>query len=190
MQAQKQVITDLTVLTGFVADDCKVMRENAAVLQTWAQDLVDAFYNTLYGHGSTAKVFQEGERPHREKTFSDWYLEITSGEIDDDFWQRQWFVGLVHVKRQVDNQFVVGIMGRIQKIFLEKCMTVFEPAKAEQVFSAFKHITDVIAGLIVEGYKQQYLSAVERTSGISPALIERMATNEAAAMLDEARAKK
>ncbi|HEX2911685.1 MAG TPA: protoglobin domain-containing protein [Chloroflexia bacterium] len=184
----EQTLKDLITLTSFVEDDCKTLRDSAATTQTWADEIIATFYDTLFANKSTAAVFQEGERPHREETFRQWYLEITSGEINPTFWEHQWFVGLIHIKRGVNNEFVIGIMSRVQKLFLDKCMAEMDTLRAEQVFGAFKRVTDIIVGLIVEGYRQQYLSAVERTSGISRALVDRMAKVEAEGMIEEARA--
>ncbi len=185
----QQILEDLVVLTGFTEQDSQILRESAPQTKLWVEDIIKEFYDTLFAHSRTASVFTDSERPHREETLRQWYLEVTSGQISPDFWERQWFVGLVHIKRKVNNQFVVGILSRVQDLFLTKCMLEYDKARGERVFEAFKRVTDVIAGLIVEGYRLQYLSAVERVSGIEPALIERMAISEADRMVSEARSK-
>lgn len=183
----EQILEDLLALSGLLEEDCQLLHENTQYTQKWVDAVVNEFYDTLYGYANTAKVFREGERPHREETLRQWYIEVTSGKINAEFWQHQWFVGLVHIQRGVDNQFVLGILTRIQQLFLKKCLEEFERDKAQAVFGAFERITSVIAGLVVEGYRQQYLNAVERTSGISVGLINRMATVEANRMVQEAR---
>ncbi|MEI6043444.1 MAG: protoglobin domain-containing protein [Chloroflexota bacterium] len=183
----EQVVRDLVALTGFSAQDSQILRENAAHLQQWTDELTKVFYDTLYAYPRTAQVFVDGERPHREITLHDWYLEVISGQIKPEFWQRQWFVGLMHIKRGVDNQFLFGILSRVQLFFMDKCYQDFDPVKATRVFVAFKRMTDVIAGLIVESYRQQYLHAVERASGINQALIHRMAVVETVRMIVEIR---
>jgi hypothetical protein len=183
----EQILEDLLVISGLLDEDCQILRQNTQYTQKWVDAVVKEFYDTLYGYTNTAKVFREGERPHREETLHQWYLEVTSGAINAEFWQHQWFVGLVHIQRGVDNQFVLGILSRIQQLFLKKCLEEFEVAKAQAVFGAFERVTNVIAGLVVEGYRQQYLSAVERTSGITVTLIDRMAKVEANRMVEEAR---
>jgi len=72
---------------------CRVSPEHAAVIARNADALVAlgpeiaaAFYNTLFDHKPTAKVFHEGERPMREKTFLDWWERTAHGPIDDDYW--------------------------------------------------------------------------------------------------------
>jgi hypothetical protein len=46
---------------------------------------VKEFYDTLFGYKPKAEVFREGERPDREVTLRNWYLEVTSGKISSDF---------------------------------------------------------------------------------------------------------
>jgi hypothetical protein len=186
----EQVVKDLVALTGFSAQDGQIIRDNAAHLQKWTDELTKAFYDTLYAYPPTAHVFVDGERPHREVTLHDWYMEVTSGQLNPDFWQRQWFVGLMHIKRGVDNQFLFGILSRVQLLFFDKCYQEFEPGQARRIFIAFKRMTDVIAGLIVESYRQQYLIAVEQASGINRTLIDRMAVVETARMIVEIRGEK
>ena len=83
---------------------------------------------------------------------------------------------------------MLGIMSRVQQIFYMKCRQNFENAQAH--IGAFKRSTDVIAVLIAEGYFRSYLEAVQRTSGQSQALIDRMVGFAVAEMLAEARPSK
>jgi hypothetical protein len=117
-----------------------------------------------------------------------WYAEVTSGNTDARFWEKQWIIGLLHVLRGVENQYVLGVMNRVQLVFLHGCLQEFDTATAEKVYAAFKRVTDVIGGLIVEGYRLKYLEAVERTSGMSKALVDRMVSVEVSKMVEEARA--
>ena len=62
------------------------------------------------------------------------------------------------------------------------------PAEAEKVFGAFKRVTDIVAGLIAEGYFANYIVAMERSAGFKKALVERMMNVEIGKMLEEVRA--
>jgi hypothetical protein len=170
----EQILQDLITLTGLSEQDYQVLSEYADITQKWADEIVKEFYDTLFGHKPTAEVFREGERPDREVTLRNWYLEVTSGKISSDFWRRQWLVGLVHIPRKVSNRFMFGMMSRVQQIFLRKCLEAFEPLQAERIYSAFKRLTDVVAGLIAESYYLSYIEAMEHVGGLRMALIQRM----------------
>jgi hypothetical protein len=110
----EQILQDLITLTGLSEQDYQVLSEYADITQKWADEIVKEFYDTLFGHKPTSEVFREGERPDREVTLRNWYLEVTSGKISSDFWRRQWLVGLVHIPRKVSNRFMFGMMSRAQ----------------------------------------------------------------------------
>ncbi len=171
----EHIVKDLIVLTKFSDQDVQLLQQHAPQLQSWGEELIKEFYDTLYGYESTGKVFREGEREAREKTLRDWYLHITSvGQVDDAFWQQQWVVGLVHIIRGVTNPFMFGMTSRVQQFILRKCVEEFEPKQAIEIYSAFKRLTDVIAGLIAESYFSSYVEAMEKVGGFKLSLIKRM----------------
>lgn len=186
----EKVLKDLVALTGLAKRDFQILQEAAPQTQLWVEDFVEIFYDTLYGYESTSHVFKEGEREAREKTLRDWYLEVAGGDLNrQNFWHHQWFVGLVHIPRKVTNTFMFSMMSKVQQHFLQKCMNTFEPSQAVVVYTSFKRVTDVIAGLIAEGYFSNYILAMEQVAGLRPALIERMMNIEVGKMIAEARSK-
>lgn len=184
----EQIVKDLIVLTNFSDQDIQLLQQHAPKLQSWGGELIKEFYDTLYSHDSTSKVFRDDERAAREKTLRDWYLHVTSvGQADQQFWQQQWVVGLVHITRGVTNPFMFGMTSRVQQFILRKCAEEFEPAQAIQIYSAFKRLTDVIAGLIAESYFSSYVEAMEKVGGFKLTLIKRMIDLEINSKLKELR---
>ncbi len=164
-----------------------MLRDTAPQTQPWMEEFTKEFYDTLYGYVPTSHVFKPGERPDREVTLNTWYKEVTSGHITMDFWRRQWIVGLVHIPRRVTDPFMIGMMSRVQQVFLTKCMEAFEQQKALRTFLAFKRVTDTVTGLIAEGYFASYVEATERMTGQSRALTDRLVGLEISRMIEEAR---
>lgn len=185
--SMQETLKDLKVLTRYTDEDPIILQESASQTMAWKEEITQAFYDTLYGHSSTKAVFRDGERPAREDTLRGWYDIVTAGKVDDDFWKWQWFVGLIHIPRNISNPFMMGIMSCVQQLFRAKCYETFAPDEAEKIFGAFKRVTDIIAGLIAEGYFQSYVQAMERMSGQSRALIDRMVYMEVEEMIAEFR---
>jgi len=182
----EKVLHDMIVLTGFSEDDSRVLRETADVTATWAEEFTQAFYDLLFSYEPTAQVFREGERPAREASLKAWYDGVIHGNFTPEFWQQQWVVGLIHIARQVTNPYMLGMTSRVQQLFLHKCLETFELEQAEAVYGAFKRATDVVAGLVTEGYFQNYMQAMERVAGFRKALIVRMLDMEIRQMLEDA----
>ncbi len=181
----QKVLQDLITLTGYSEEDAQVLRETAPITQAWAEGFAQAFYDLLFSYEPTAKVFHPGERPAREASLKAWYAEVTSGNLTPAFWQQQWVVGLIHIARQVTNPYMLGMTSRVQQLFLQKCLEAFDPDQAQAVFLAFKRATDVVAGLVTEGFFQNYMLAMERVAGFRKALIVRMLDMEIRHMLEE-----
>lgn len=185
----EQVLEDLLTLSQLTEDDYQILKDSASVTQEWTQELTQHFYDTLYGYVPTSHVFKPGERPDRESTLIKWYMEVTSGNIDMNFWRRQWIIGLVHIPRRVTDPFMIGMMSRSQQFFLNKCLESFDAEQAIKVYTAFKRVCDTVTGLIAEGYFLSYVEATERMTGQSRALTDRLVSLEISRMIDETRAK-
>ncbi len=184
----EQALRDLAFLAGLTNQDFKILAETAPHTAPWADELVKAFYDLLYGYEATRTVFKEGERPKLEAGLRAWYFLVTEGKVAErKFWQWQWFVGLIHIKRQVRNPMMLGTMSRVQQLFLSKCLAEWEPARAEQVYTAFKRVTDVVVGLIAESYYLNYVEAMESVTGMRRALTQRMMDMEVDSMMDKSR---
>ncbi|GAB4358939.1 MAG: hypothetical protein Kow0060_13210 [Methylohalobius crimeensis] len=153
----EQTLRDLIELNGFSDCDPALLHTHYDKTSRWVDEIIKVFYDRLYGYEPTARVFEEGERPAREQTLHDWYLEVAAGKVSSEWWRRQWFVGLVHIKRKVSNAFMIGTMSRVQQVFLAK------------------------------GYFENYFIAMERTVGFKRSLVQRMLDVEVGKMLQESR---
>ena len=189
-QNLKSVIENSSHLLDLTNEDFQNLQKNADVLAEWADIIVKSFYNKLYSNEGALKILRNIPRRALEKTLKDWYLSLLNGKPEDEFWLSQWFVGLAHIARGVDNAYMLSMMGHLQLKFGELCFQEFEDLKAWQIFKSFKRITDAISILIVEGYIDLYKRAIEGMSGLKPALIDRMAFLESQRMWEEYKATK
>ncbi len=78
------------------------------------------FYDILFEYEPTAKIFKEGERATREGDLVKWYENLLNSSTQDKFWEIQWLVGLLHIKRDVKNHMMLGMPSRVQFFFLQK----------------------------------------------------------------------
>jgi hypothetical protein len=151
-----------------------LLQQHRSLTEGWVDEIVKVFYDALYGYEPTAKVFAGQDRAAREKTLRDWYLEVVSGELSEKFWQHQWFIGIVHIKRRVPNRFMLAMVSKVQQLFLQKSLQTLSPEEAIALFSAFKRLGDAVAGVIAESYLENYFSALENTVGFKRTLVQRM----------------
>ncbi len=191
MSQVTELFDTISSLIDYHEEDWNILQEEAEVIASWAPEIVTVFYDTLYAIDETKAVFNEGERPKVEKTLADWVATITKGQQRSEFWDHQWFIGLLHVKRGVKNLYLLGMMNRVQQVVLANCVKTYDKDRAYQVFEAFLRISGVISALIAESYgivvensTQAGLSKV----GMNPALLKRIKNKQIDKMLEEAKA--
>ena len=184
----KETLSSLIALTGLTDEDYGILQEHAPQTRAWMDELFADFYKAIFAYPITANFFQNGALASHERFLHKWYMQTASGDYSTTFWQSQWVVGLVHIRKHVSNSFMFGAMSRLQQMFLRKCIEQLTPPKAERLYGAFKRVTDVVAGLIAEAYFMNYVDALTDVAGFRRNLVEQMMNLEINKRLAEARA--
>lgn len=169
-------------------DDRAVIRENAEFLLGLEEPLVKLFYDTLYAHGPTAAVFEEGERPAREQTLRDWWRRTVTSNLDDSYLEWMAFVGIVHIRRKVANPMMLSMFSVVTNAVHSAAVAQLDPAVAERLRVAFSHLAATASALISEGYSQGYINALQSIAGLDPKLVARLLDIEISNVEAKARA--
>jgi len=180
-------------LINYQESDWDTLANEASEIKKWVPDLIDIFYETLYELEETRSVFYDGERQKLEKTLELWLVKMLIGKQDKNFWDHQWYVALLHIKRGTKNLYMLGMMNRLQQLFLQKSIETFDHEKAFQVYSAFLRISGMVAGLIAQCYDEVVESSTRdglTRIGLNEALITRIKDMQIKKMLDEVTMKK
>ena len=178
LKSIKSVLESSANLNNLSKKDFELLNKHKDDLSKWANDLVNTFYDTIYTFGKTAEIPNEGERPKLEGTLTEWFTDIIEGNLNEKFWTKQWYVGLAHVYRKVDNKYMIAMMGRLQEEFMKKAFESFDKDLALEISLAFNRITNAILSLIVEGYINMYIKSLEGITGINKDVLDRMVAIE------------
>lgn len=170
-----ETIEDAKNLIQFSERDAQILAERKEELLSWTDELVDDFYNTLLKYPKTAEIFQKSVPVEvvKEK-FKNWYRELVSGKVDDHFYRRQFFVGLVHIYWGIENDVMIFMANHLKRSFLNKAFERFEPDEALYVFQAFSKLVDFVIALTVEGYIFTLYQGLLDVAGLRQGLVERM----------------
>ncbi len=193
MSQVTELFSTISSLVDYQENDWNILQEEAETIALWAPEIIDVFYDTLYVLDETKAVFKEGERSKVEKTLADWIVTIVSGQKRDEFWERQWYVGLLHVKRSVKNIYMLGMMNRVQQVVLAHCVETYDKDRAYLVFGAFLRISGTISALIAESYGLVVESSTQAglsKVGMNPMLLKRIKDQQIDKMLEEAKSKR
>ncbi len=164
-------LATIKYLTGISQEDFSLLKEVAPQAREWVDEIIAIFYDTLFAHPRTAAVFKEGERPMREEDLTTWYLNVFDADDNQAYWNRQGRIGFAHIRRQVNNQFMIGIAVKVREIFGEKALDAFGPEKGQEVTQAFSRVLNAVVGLTAEGYDVMSNVAFSESTGADPELI-------------------
>jgi len=171
----------------FSEEDADVLIRNKDKLLEWEDGLIQGFYDSVFNHDTTRAVFTEGERPAREQTLRDWYQRTLNGPFDDSYWEWQTYVGLVHIKRKVNNAMVTGMWGWIATYLSSKALEEFPQDEALKLVKAVHALQANVTALIVESYLKNMFVAIDKAAGLNEALLGRLVATEIDDMLANAK---
>ncbi|WP_457627269.1 protoglobin domain-containing protein [Oceanithermus sp.] len=175
----QRAIGDMPPSTRFSPEDAKVIEAHADLILPLADEFVTGFYDTLFAHGPTRAVFEEGERAEREKTLKDFLVRVVNGPHDDEFFAWLAFVGPVHVVRQVSNPMMLAMLDHLVIFIMEKFKG---HENADAVVAAFVRLSATLGAIISYGYEVAWQEALQNVVGMPPALVQRMVHEEAQQM--------
>lgn len=164
----------IKTLTGLQTADFDLLKEAAPQARQWSGEMAKMFYDTLFAHNRTAAVFHAGERPEREKTLETWYLSLFDVDDEQEFFQRQARIGLAHIRRHVNNEFMIGIAARIRGLFQTHAVQTFGYERGIEISQAFDRVLNAVVGLTAEGYDVLSRAALMESTGAGPMLIDRL----------------
>lgn len=165
----------IKTLTGVSQNDFDTLKEAAPEAIQWVSEIVQYFYDALFAHTRTAVVFHPGERPDREKTLHDWYLALfQTADDDESFWNAQSRIGFAHIRRHVNNEFMVGIASGLSELFLKKSVDAYGIERGLIVAQAFHRSLTTVVGLTAEGYDVMSQIAFSEATGAGLELIDRL----------------
>ncbi len=169
VELSKQVLAQLPPEDRLSEEDGRIIQANADRLISLSDDLVQVFYESLYGHPETRAIFREGERPMREETLRDWWERSVRGPFDEGYWAWQAYVGLLHVKRKVKNPMMLGHAALVTRVTSSR-LTAPEDQPLREAIS---RLMATVSGMIAYGYEKVYVEAIGEVTGQEGTLLDR-----------------
>lgn len=186
LQIAREALEQMPPSTRFRPEDAQLIARYKETLLSWTDELVQGFYDTLFAHPPTKKVFREGERPEREKTLENWWRQTVEGSLDEKYFAWMARVGLVHVVRGVENPMMLAMASFVAE-FVERKSHALGLPEADPLSEAFYRLSMAVGAVITHGYDRYRAQALYNVAGMEPALLERLTVEEARGMLETIR---
>jgi len=186
MQLAREALEQMPPQTRFRPEDAQVILRHKDALLSWSEELVKGFYDTLFAHPPTKRIFRDGERPDREATLRAWWERTVKGPLDEGYFAWMAKVGLVHVVRGVENPMMLAMASFVAS-FVEKKAHGLGLPEAEALAEAFYRLSMAVGAAITYGYDRYRALALYNVAGMEPTLLERLTVEEAKGILEAIR---
>ncbi|NEP57233.1 MAG: hypothetical protein F6K31_09445 [Symploca sp. SIO2G7] len=161
----------------FTKEDQAALKAQADWGKQIAPDMADHFYNYLDSDPEMSSILNgTEERIHRlHKTFIEWFNEMFTG-IDDwgnDYAERRWRIGLVHVKIGIGPQHVVPAMATV---IHEVGKRLEADGQDQTLLDALSKICMIDLAFIEQAYIEVSSAAIIQETGWTEGLFNRLVT--------------
>ena len=182
-----EIFESMPISTRFSNTDMQLIKKHKEVLLELEGVLIQGFYDTLYHHPKTYAILKNDNRSNRENILRNWWQQTINGRFDDEYWEWQVFVGLVHIKKKVTNPMMIAMWGWM--ITNLRCILTAKLKQNElnELMAAFERLAATIQSLTAESYLANYIEAIESTTGFNNNLINRMVDMQINNMIEKKR---
>ena len=168
------VYEELKSLLSFGPEDSQNLTTLKEVLGPKVPEITANFYKALLSHEPTAK-FIEGRVETLQKTHIAWFMDVLGGEYGRDFFERQFTIGLVHVRIALPPHYVEGIMSYIRAESLTAITSLVDDnEKASRLASSLIKILDINLAVINLSYHEIRLDKLTQATGMKRPLLENL----------------
>ena len=174
MQITERLLNHIPQNLRLNEEDIKVLNSHLDFFASKADVIKNDFYDTLFSNEATRKVFHEGERPIREKSLVDWVVKTIGGNFDMNYWAWQTFVGILHIKRKVSNDYMIIMMHRVSDLVVSEAYKDLPAEEASRLKTAWLKVAAIVLSLISESYHYFYLVAISQTTGLNLNLLDNL----------------
>ncbi|ADW21816.1 hypothetical protein HRbin38_00031 [bacterium HR38] len=182
----REALEQMPAETRLRPEDTQVILQHKDVLLSWSRELLQTFFDTLFAHPPTRRIFREGERPDRETTFLAWWERTVEGPLDEEYFAWMAKVGLAHVVRGVESPMMLAMASFVASFVDKQAQSLSLPG-AEALAGAFYRLSTTLGAVITHAYVRYRTLALHRVAGMEPPLLERLIVAEAEGILESIR---
>ena len=182
-----EIFDSMPISTRFSNTDMQIIKKHKEVLLELEDAFVRSFYDTLYSHPQTYAILKNDIRSNRENILRNWWQQTINGRFDDEYWEWQVFVGLIHIKKKVTNPMMIAMWGwmitNLRCILADK----LNQDELNELMAAFERLAATIQSLTAESFLANYIEAIESATGFNNNLINRMVDIQIKGMIEKKR---
>jgi hypothetical protein len=186
-----ELLNTMKTLLNFDDDDVSRLQTMGSILIPYASDMAQRFYASLEQFEECKQIILE-QPDRREKlyhTLISWYTQIYSGNYEQQYAERRWIIGLVHVKLWIPPHFVVGAMENVY-LFSANKLKHHQQDLPEDMLLYIQSLSKMLRidlAFIEQSYAESVNKAMAHEIGANEALLRRVVESGATTLLNEIR---
>ncbi len=183
-----KIFADMPPQTRFSKQDAECIAKHREVLLRLEDAIILGFYDVLYSHPQTLEILKNDNRSNRENILRFWWRQTLNSQFDDQYWQWQVFIGLVHIKQKVSNPMLISMWGWILNTVNSELRNKLPEHEQYAVMNAFGRLAATIQALTAESVMVNYLQAVADTTGFNTESLDRFVSLQIDGMIKQSKA--
>lgn len=137
-----------------------------ASVQDEAEDetdaLTEAFYERLLAHDETAEYFEEEDMDERHAMIAEWFVELFSGQYDQEYVAQRLKIGRVHVQIGLPVRYPLSMIDVIMQHGERVAAKSSQPQRAKQ---AFQKVLSLDVAVFNQAYEDRQLAHLAELVG-------------------------
>jgi len=147
---------------GISEEDLKLLRSKQSLFEEITDLVVDELYERIMAQPELLKIIQSHSTIERLKETQRWYyLSLTSGIIDEDFFNKRLYIGKVHSRIGLTTQWYLGTYILYQDIST-KHLKRLVPEDWVTIHHSLCKLFNLDSQIVLEAYEQDEKAKVER----------------------------
>jgi len=181
-----EIVKGASQRSGLRDEDWRILASAKDTTLAWSQDMGAAYYESLYSDEEAAEAMRSVDSSDQKQAFAVWFERLASGAPGETFWAETCLTGFAHASANIDNSNVIAAYGRVHEVLLRHLMDAFEPARALEVYGAFRRVFDVTVAVLVDSYVHALVTGMSQI-GLNERLLKRMRVVAIRKMIDTGR---
>jgi len=186
-----ELLNTMKTLLDFNADDVARLQTIGPLLIPHADEMAQRFYASLEKFDECQQIISEhpDRRQNLHRTLTQWYAQIFSGHYDQQYAERRWIIGLVHVKVWIPPRYVVGAMENVYLFSAHKLIEKRQDLSGDLLpyIQSLSKMLRIDLAFIEQSYAESANKAMALEIGANEALLRRVVETGAVFLLNEMR---
>lgn len=149
------VYEDLVNLMGVTDEDVELLKALKPEAEKHTREMTEDFYSRLLSHEMTKEYFEGRDMEHFHEMTGNWFLELFSGNYDQNYVKRRLIIGHVHVKIGLPVRYPLAMIDIINTHGEKVAETSSNPSKAKE---AVRKVTALDIAVFNQAYEDNQLS--------------------------------